>query len=297
MAKHTEPASQRIGFIGQGFIGKNMADDFEQRGYDVVRYALEEPYIKNKATIAECDTVFIAVPTPTTPDGFSDTALRTVLPLVGSGNTVVIKSTVLPGTTESIQEEHPDKVVLFSPEFLSAATAAHDAAFPIMNIVGVPDESATYRDRAHLVLAMLPKSPHDQVCHARSAEIFKYVHNMHGVWRILFANLMYDLVEAHEPAVWEEIAKAMAADPYLTHQASYYNQPVHGSGRGAGGNCFIKDFAAFREGYQKHVPDDHSGIALLKAIENKNIDLLRSSGKDSDLLAHVYGTETMEDKR
>lgn len=36
-----------IGFIGQGFIGKNYADDFENRGYEVVRYALEEPYLKN----------------------------------------------------------------------------------------------------------------------------------------------------------------------------------------------------------------------------------------------------------
>ncbi len=37
-----------IGFIGQGFIGKNYADDFENRGYTVIRYALEEQYIDNK---------------------------------------------------------------------------------------------------------------------------------------------------------------------------------------------------------------------------------------------------------
>ena len=33
-----------IGVIGQGWIGKNYADDFEKRGYRVVRYALEPAY-------------------------------------------------------------------------------------------------------------------------------------------------------------------------------------------------------------------------------------------------------------
>ena len=46
------------------------ADDFEARGYDIVRYALEEPYKANKDKIKECQIVFIAVPTPTTEEGF-----------------------------------------------------------------------------------------------------------------------------------------------------------------------------------------------------------------------------------
>jgi len=56
-----------IGFIGQGWIGKNYADDFEKRGYETVRYSLEKPYVDNKEKIKDCDLVFIAVPTPTTP--------------------------------------------------------------------------------------------------------------------------------------------------------------------------------------------------------------------------------------
>ena len=53
-----------IGFIGQGFIGKNYADDFVRRGYKVVRYARGAEFAKNKIKIKECDIVFIAVPTP-----------------------------------------------------------------------------------------------------------------------------------------------------------------------------------------------------------------------------------------
>lgn len=283
-----------IGFIGQGFVGKNIANDFEGRGYTTIRHALEEPYNKNEARVKDADIVFIAVPTPSTPEGFDDSILRKVIGLVGRGKTAVIKSTILPGTTESIQEEHSDKTILFSPEFLNEATAAHDSAFPIMNMVGIPEDSATYRDQAQHVLNAMPESAHEQICHSRSAEIFKYVHNIHGVWRILFANFVHDLVEAHEVAEWDEVAEAMSVDPYMTQQASYYNRPVHKSGRGAGGHCFIKDLAAFREGYKKYVPDDKLGAAVLEAMEQKNIDLLRSSKKDLDLLEGVYGSEVLK---
>jgi len=58
-----------IGFIGQGWVGKAYADNFEERGFTVVRYSLERPWVKNKDKIRECGIVFIAVPTPITPRG------------------------------------------------------------------------------------------------------------------------------------------------------------------------------------------------------------------------------------
>src|SRR5262245_24485252 len=108
----------RIGFIGQGFVGKNIANDFEQRGNTVVRYALEPEYALNRRFISDCEVVFIAVPTPTTPSGFDYSIVEEAIQLVGTGKIAVIKSTLLPGTTKKIQDAHQDKVVLFSPEFL-----------------------------------------------------------------------------------------------------------------------------------------------------------------------------------
>ena len=102
---------ERIGCIGQGWIGKNYADDFERRGFAVVRYALEEPYAGNKERIAECDIVFIAVPTPSTPKGFDDSIVRAAIELTRDDATIVIKSTIVPGTTESIQEQFPTRFV------------------------------------------------------------------------------------------------------------------------------------------------------------------------------------------
>jgi UDP-glucose 6-dehydrogenase len=149
----------KIGFIGQGYVGKNYADDFEKRGFSVVRYALEEPYRKNKKYIQNCDIVFIAVPTPTTSKGFSYAIVDEALSLVKPGKIAVIKSTILPGTTERLQKKHPKLTVLFSPEFLGESTAAHDVANPFANVIGLPKDDMKHRKAADLVFAVLPRVP------------------------------------------------------------------------------------------------------------------------------------------
>ncbi|MBP9760299.1 MAG: hypothetical protein KBD24_02925 [Candidatus Pacebacteria bacterium] len=275
-----------IGFVGQGFIGKNMADDFEARGYKTVRYALESPYLQNKAKIAECDIVLIAVPTPTTPHGFDISLLEAVLPLVGVGKTAVIKSTITPGSTEKLQHLFQDRFILFSPEFLSEASAAYDAANPFITLVGTPVESAEHLKRAEEVLAVLPKCSHMHVVRAKEAEIVKYAHNCSGFVQIVFTNMLYDLAQSIG-ADWSRIQSAMEADPYIP---SRYARPIHKSGRGAGGHCFIKDFSALTTVFEEKVGGDKA-MAILRALEEKNNELLRDSGKDLDLLEGVYGAD------
>ncbi len=274
-----------IGFIGQGWIGKNYADDFERRGFETVRYALEPQYVGNKEKIKECDMVFIAVPTPTTPAGFDPSIVEGALTLVGAGKIAVLKSTILPGTTARLQEKYPHAVLLYSPEFLSEATAAHDAANPFSNIVGVSCNDAAHQEAAQKVLEVLPPAPFVQVCTSTEAEIIKYSHNLNGYFQIMLANVLYDA--AQQLGVdWESVRTALDHDPLV---ANRYGRPVHKSGRGAGGGCFIKDFAAFRELYTKLMPNDAKGLAMLAALEQKNIELLTESGKDLDLLRGVYG--------
>jgi UDPglucose 6-dehydrogenase len=273
-----------IGFIGQGWIGKTYSDDFEQRGYAVVRYAKEAPYAANGAALAACDIVFIAVPTPTTPAGFDDSIVREVLPLVGKGKTAVIKSTLLPGTTETLQRDFPDIVVMHSPEFLSVATAQHDAEHPTRNILGLAVDTPDTRARAALVMRVLPPAPYALVCAAREAEFIKYGRNCMGFVRVVFINLMYDL--ARELGVaWEPIRQAMAADPDC---GPTYLNPIHKSGRGAGGACFIKDFEALSQLYRDRLADP-LGVAVLEAMTAKNLQLLRATEKDLDLVRGVHG--------
>ncbi len=282
----------KIGFIGQGFIGKNYANDFENRGFDIVRFAKEEPYTQNGPSIALCDIVFIAVPTPTTPTGFDDSILRAVLPLIGKGKTAVIKSTVLPGTTKRLQEAFPDIYLLNSPEFLTEKTAANDAAHPNRNIVGIPKKEVEYEKRAQEVLSVLPKAPYELVADSSETELIKYAGNIFLYFKIMYANVFYELSELMGTD-YDVIKEAVAADPRIgpshlgvVHQSGH---PGAIPGRGAGGHCFIKDFAALRKFYEKYPGADPETVALMLALEIKNKELLTKSQKDLDLLAEVYG--------
>lgn len=274
----------KIGFIGQGFIGKNYADDFEKRGFEIVRYSMEEPYVQNKEKIGGCDIVFIAVPTPTTPTGFDDSIVRKVIKLVGKGKVAVIKSTVLPGSIEEIEKENPEIFVLNSPEFLREATAAFDAANPERNIIGLPKETPEYRAKAEEVMKVLAKAPYELICTSKEAEVIKYAGNCFLFTKVIFMNILHDLT-SKVGGDYSVIADALVHDSRI---GKSHMQPVHDSGRGAGGHCFIKDFAAFASLYDELV-GDREGKAVLRAMEEKNINLLVSSGKNLDLLRGVYG--------
>ncbi len=274
----------KIGFIGQGWIGKNYADDFENRGFDVVRYSLDEKYIQNAPLIPACDIVFIAVPTPTTPEGFDASAVEQALSHIGKGKIAVIKSTILPGTTDSLQSKFSNIYVLHSPEFLVEKTAAHDAAHPNRNIIGVPRDTAEYRECARRVLEVLPRAPYETIMVAKDAEFVKYAGNCFLFTKVMYMNMLYDLVTKMN-GNWSHIKDAFIHDPRI---GTSHTEPVHQSGRGAGGHCFIKDFEAFRKMYTEHV-SDQTGNEIMKSMAYKNIQLLVDSKKDIELLEGVYG--------
>lgn len=277
-----------IGFVGQGWIGSNYADDFEARGLDTVRYGLEEQYIGNKDKISECDIVLIAVPTPTTPTGFDDSIVRESLSLIGKGKVAVVKSTIVPGTTVSLQEQFPEIIVMHSPEFLREASAAYDAANPDRNVIGIPKGTPEFEKAAEEVLSVLPKAPYNKVMSALEAEMVKYVGNCFLYSKVVFMNMLYDMV-TEQGADWETVRVAMTKDPRIGES---HTDPVHDGGRGAGGHCFIKDFEAFR-GFFKEVGDS-KGDDLLAAFVAYNNRLLIGSGKNVDLLTGVYGDESIQ---
>jgi len=273
-----------IGFIGQGFIGKNYADDFENRGYEVIRYSLEWPYRQNRDRIKDCDVVFIAVPTPTTPQGFDDSIVRDAVKMIGYGKVAIIKSTIVPGTTESIQAENPDIFVIHSPEFLTRHTATYDAANPDRNIIGIPYENDEYRRIAEFILSILPRAPYELVCQAKDAEFVKYGGNSFFYFKNIFFNLFYDLSKEYG-ANWNLVREAIASDPRI---GDTHTEPINKGGRGAGGDCLIKDFETLLRLYRDGV-GHNEGIKILESLRNMNIELLMTSGKDLDLVKGVYG--------
>lgn len=283
----------KIGFIGQGWIGKSYADDFEKRGFLVVRYSLEEPYIHNRDALRGCEVVLICVPTPTVKDGVDLTVVRSTLLLLSKGTTVVIKSTIPPGTTETLQHEFPDLYVIHSPEFLQERTASFDAANPKRNIIGIPKISDEFEQRASRVLEILPHAPFNKIMFSRNAELVKYAGNCFLYMKVIFINMLYDLVTS-TGCDWDVVREAFINDPRI---GTSHTNPIHKSGhdeevlaqkRGAGGHCFVKDFEAFRRLYDTYL-NDKIGSDILKTIAYKNIQLLAESNKDIDILEDVYG--------
>jgi len=298
-----------IGFIGQGFIGKNYADDFERRGFSVVRYALQPKYAGNKEKIKKCDIVFVAVPAPTLPAGsrrddgypavaYDDHIIRESVGLAKPGAIVVIKSTMPPGTTESIQTEYPNHVVLHSPEFLLETTAAKDASSPDRNIIGIPVDDATHRTAATQVMQLLSKAPYELITTAQNAELIKYGNNSFLFIKIVFSNMFFQLAEKYG-GDWEVISEAIGKDPRIGpgHMGLRLKKDIHGAEdslgdyrrRGAGRSCFIKDWAELSELYATTFPNDKNAIQALRGFEYKNAELLREFNRYVDLLEGVYG--------
>lgn len=274
----------KIGFVGTGYIGGNLANYFEKRGRSIVRYSLEAEYIKNKKNIASCKIVFIAVPAGTTLEGFDSSILEEAIGLCAPDSTVVIKSTV-PGKILKELDRKSTPCLLFSPEFLDEATAKADTEDPKKNIIGTngTDDAIT---RAVEILDILPFAPYQKICSYDEASAIKYLHNASFVFKNVFWQMAYDLVRANG-GNYEVVIKAILSDPRFT---PVHTKPIDKNGRGAGGNCLIKDFAVFENMYRELFPGDILGNATIRNCRRKNNKMLADSGKDLNLLQTVYGT-------
>lgn len=274
----------KIGFIGQGYVGKSYADNFEARGFAVARYSLDPEYSGNKEAIKTCDVVYIAVPTATTPEGPDFSIVDVSLSLLKPGAIAVIKSTIIPGTTNLLQSKHKKLVVLHSPEFLTSSQARKDVDTPTRNIIGMPVNSEEYKKSARLVLDQLPKAKFETICSSLESEFVKYAVNTFYYTKVVYMNALYDL--ANKVGVdWGHVKPMLAADPWT---GPMHIETLHKTGRGAGGHCLIKDFAAFKKYFEANLPGPSKSADLLEAIEKKNLELLRDSGKDPEILKVVY---------
>ena len=283
-----------IGQIGTGWVGESYATEFESRGFTVVRYDIAK-YPEGKDKIKECGIVFIAVPTPTTPNGFDYSIVESVLPLVGENKIAVIKSTVLPGTTRKLQEKFPNITLLHSPEFLAEATAKQDVERPKRNIIGYVTSKNEIENRVrvaacHLLHSILPKAAFSIGTPVENAEIVKYAGNCFLFMKVVFANLVAELTEKVGGS-YIVVKDCLAADPRIGES---HLQIDHNGGKGAGGHCFVKDMKAFSDFYKQSFPLDSAGNNFLKNLQKKNINLLTESNKNVDILRGVFGENYME---
>jgi len=275
---------KKIGFIGQGWIGKHYADNFEERGYEVIRYDITTKYKNNKTKLKECDIVFIAVPTPTINQVFDDSILIDAIINTYKNQLVVIKSTIQIGITEKIQKLFKDRYIFHSPEFLRERNAKFDVDYPERSIVGYTKKS---KNKSQQVLDVMPPAPIKSIVKSEVAEMIKYAGNVFLTMKVLFANTVFDLCEDNK-IKYNEVRALLGGDSRI----GYSHLNINEGGRGAGGHCFIKDLSAYREMYDNINKDNDiisMGRELIYIMEDYNYYLLKNSKKDLDLLEGVYG--------
>ena len=199
--------------------------------------------------ITGSDCSFICVGTPSNEDGSINlTYIKSAAVEIGNAlrtmknHTVVVKSTVVPGTTEDVilpmLEKHSlkrvkeDFSVAMNPEFLKEGSALNDFFHPDRIILGIGDE------RGRTVLGELYRSfSCPKLCTSiKTAEMTKYVSNAFLATKISFSNEIGNICKKLDIDVYE-VMEGVGLDQRIGPK--FLN-----AGAGFGGSCFPKDVAA-----------------------------------------------------
>lgn len=198
------------------------------------------------------DISFIAVGTPTKTDHSQDHSyLASVLQSIGealkekdSRHLVVIKSTILPGTSENLVipilehssgKKHGEGFsVLINPEFSREGEALHDLQTPDKIVIGAHDFS-TMNDFEEILKMVYVKNNVPLIkTNYVNAEMIKYAQNAFLATKISFINTIANMCEKIPSADVEIISKALGLDHRIS---SHFLR----AGLGYGGSCLPKD--------------------------------------------------------
>jgi len=227
--------------------------------------------------VHDTDITFVSVGTPSKPDGSIDlqhieNSAREIGEAIGKKSTyhvVVVKSTVVPGTTENIVKPVLEKCsgkkcgsklgLCMNPEFLREGSALEDTLHPDRIVIGRHDElsGATLEDLYRSFYGK--KMPPTMRTTLSTAELIKYANNAFLATKISFINTIANLCERIPGADITVVAKGIGLDKRIG--PLFLN-----AGLGYGGSCFPKDVKALIA----HAKSIGHRIELLEAVEKIN---------------------------
>lgn len=229
----------KVGVIGNGFVGEAQAFAFspttDLRIYDVdplrTTHSLEQ--------VNECDFIFVCVPTPMKKDGTQDiTYVERVFDEAIAGPIYIIKSTVLPGTTQLLSNKYPTLNIVFSPEFLTERTAKLDMLTQARIVLGGKKE-LTEKVRQLFEQRFMNRTIIET--DSTTAELIKYMNNTFFATKVSIMNefkLLSDAIGAN----WNDALYGFASDGRIGD--SHLHVPGPDGRLGYGGTCFPKDVNA-----------------------------------------------------
>jgi len=211
-----------VTIIGNGTVGRALGKAIKI-----------EPMGKSDEIIND-DVIFICVPTPTKKKQDLSNIEQAIL-RIKSAKLIVIRSTILPGTTDNLQKQN-DIPIMFVPEFGKEKTMDHDIANPECYIFGMTEKSMPF---GGLALDVLPKAPKLIRVNAIAAEYVKYMSNIWKYNQVILANTFYDWID-------DELLYQQAVNAILNlSDIPKWGWKVKNEGyRGVKGKCLPKDLEA-----------------------------------------------------
>ncbi len=261
----------KIGIVGVGFVGSAIAHGFAQfadiKMYDKYNNSFHSLY----EVVNESDFIFVSVPTPMKEDGTQDLsnmddAIESIVINAYNPKIIIIKSTILPGTTKNYAYKYPGHDFVFSPEFLTERTAKIDFMNPSSIILGGIHK---HSDSLKLVRNLFNErfsGVNIFVTSSDAAELVKYILNSFFAVKISFFNEIYDMTQ-YMGIDYDEI-KAMVLSDFRIAD-SHCDVPGHDGDRGYGGKCFPKDVNALVSWAESQ--NLHADIAKISSLVNERL--------------------------
>jgi UDPglucose 6-dehydrogenase len=257
-------SSPKIGIIGYGFVGQAVS-----YGFSHAELHIYDKY-KDFETLAQVakksEFIFICLPTPIKSDesgidlGIIEENLKLFTKFTdNTDKIIVIKSTVVPGTTAYFAKKYPNSTFVFNPEFLTEANFLEDFIRADRCVVGSFNDTASIR-LVSLYKERFPDMPVFQT-DPTTAEMVKYMANCYLATKVTFANEMWEICEKFE-IKYEEVKKLVVADRRI-----FDSHLDVTSVRGFGGKCFPKDLLALRAVAKELGADTH----LLDSVWGRNL--------------------------
>lgn len=253
---------RRVGVIGRGHVGAGVIRQLSP-ACEVVSYDRNDAEAYPEAALRACDFVMVCVDTPSQPDGAVDLSnVEAAIAQIPADN-ILIRSTVLPGTTARLAAEH-GKAICFSPEyvgetsFLGSPWERFSAAEPFMIVGGEPEA------RSRMVDLLLPIYGPDVrmfQCTSAEAELIKYMENSYFAAKVIFVNQFRDLAEKLGMD-WHSVREGWLLDPRVErdHTVAFADK------KGFDGKCLPKDLAGIL-----HVAEAEGvSLSMLSAVQDAN---------------------------
>ncbi len=334
----------KISVIGVGYVGLCTAVGLASKGYRVLACDIDaekiakinqgvppffEPGLQEKLTestkkgnleglvnqtnqaIAETDFTYVAVGTPSKPDGSIDlkyiesaaTNIGKALKQKSSYHITIIKSTVVPGTTQNVvkpilERESGKKCgadfgLCMNPEFLRQGSAFADTLNADRVVIGSHDKRAGDQLEALYKDFYSTRAPPIIRTTLSTAELIKYASNAMLATKISFINTIANICEKIPGADVKVVAAAMGLDKRIG--------PLFlDAGLGYGGSCFPKDVKALIAcskafGYTPELLDSTENVNKkqpLKAVEFCKQQLGNLEGKQIAILGLAFKPDT-----